>query len=152
MLTTSLPLAERYDYLAPKFRQAYQFLRREDLASLAPGIYPIDGEQVYASIQHYTTMPAEDAKFETHNNYIDLQYMIEGRERFGYLPRAALESAPYDAANDLTFHPEPPAGAATFLLLEAGSYAIVPPEDGHKPRCMAGAPMPVKKAVIKIHI
>lgn len=154
MLTTTLSLARKYDYLSEKFQRAYAFLSRTDLAGLAPGVYPIDGQEVYASVQHYTTKPAAEAPFESHDRYFDIQFMLEGEERFGYLPRTELtkEAMPYDGEQDLTFYAEPQGDRATYLLLRQGDVAIVPPEDAHKPRCAAGAPRPVKKIVVKVRV
>lgn len=152
MLTTTVALAAKYDYLAPKFQKAYEFLRRADLAQLAPGDHPIDGDEVYANVQHYTTVPASEAKFESHDRYFDIQYMVEGCERFGYIPREELAPAPYMADRDLTFYDQDPQDKASYVLLRAGDCAIVPPEDAHKPRCAAGEPMAVKKIVVKVKV
>ena len=37
MLTTNLKLAEKYNYLDPKFKKAFEFLRTADLAALPLG-------------------------------------------------------------------------------------------------------------------
>ena len=153
MLTTSLNLAPKYDYLAEKFQKAYAFLRRDDLAQLETGSHPIDGEDVVANVQRYTTMPKEQARFESHDRFFDIQFMVEGEELFGYVPRDRVSSEPYDAQNDMTFHAEPENPlAASYILLKKGDLAIVPPEDAHKPRCAAGEPKPVVKIVVKVRV
>ena len=55
MLTTNLKLAEKYNYLDPKFKKAFEFLRTADLAALPLGNTPIDGDEVFANVQAYTT-------------------------------------------------------------------------------------------------
>ena len=60
MLTTNIALAEKYDYLSDKFKKAFTFLRETDLASLPIGRTEIDGDEVYASVQSYTTMTVEE--------------------------------------------------------------------------------------------
>lgn len=151
MLTTNLRLADKYDYLSEKFIKAYQFLRTEDLEALPIGMIEIDGQEIFANIQEYTTMPWEKCLFEAHDNYFDIQYVVTGKEMFGYVKREGLkESVPYDDKNDLLFFEEPKDCGR--ILLEAGDIAIVSPEDAHKPRCMAGESCKVKKIVLKIKL
>lgn len=151
MLTTNLRLADKYDYLSEKFIKAFQFLRTENLDALPVGITEIDGTEIFANVQEYTTMPWEKCAFEAHDQYFDIQYMVYGKEIFGYEKRECLkESVPYDSKNDLLFFREPENCGKIFL--EAGDFAIVPPEDAHKPRCMAGKSCRVKKIVIKVKV
>ena len=98
MLTTNIALAEKYDYLSDKFKKAFTFLRETDLASLPIGRTEIDGDEVYASVQSYTTMTVEECAFESHLEYFDVQYVVEGEECFGYEPVKNLTpSMDYDA-------------------------------------------------------
>lgn len=152
MLTTNLMLAEKYDYLGDKFRKAFAFLRETDLAALPLGNVPIDGKEVYANVQSYTTMTAEECPFESHRAYFDLQYVVEGEERFGYEPLGNLTPAmEYDPERDLIFYQEP--ACSSSVILKAGDFAIVPPEDGHAPRRMTEkGPCRVKKIVVKISV
>ena len=149
MLTTNILLAEKYDYLSEKFKKAFTFLRDTDLAALPVGNVPIDGNEVYANVQSYSTMDAADCPFESHKEYFDVQYVVEGEECFGYEPvENLIPSVEYDAEKDLIFYQEP----ADFgsVILKAGDFAIVPPEDGHAPRRMtANGSCHVKKIVVK---
>ncbi len=104
MLTTTLKLADQYDYLSEKFAKAYHFLRTENLESLPVGNTEIDGKEVFANVQEYTTIPWEECAFEAHDQYFDIQYVVSGRELFGYVKRDGLkEKAPYDSEKDLVF-------------------------------------------------
>lgn len=151
MLTTSLELAEKYDYLEEKFRKGYEFLRTADLKALPLGRVEIDGDEVFANVQEYTTMAADTCKFEAHDRYFDIQYVVEGQEQFGYVKRAGLvEEAPYDKESDLVFYQDP--AECGSVLLTAGDCAVVPPEDAHKPRCIAGTPCKVRKIVLKVRV
>lgn len=151
MLTSNLKLADKYDYLSEKFAKAYEFLRTENLAVLPVGNVEIDGKEIFANVQEYTTMPWEECAFEAHDQYFDIQYVVSGKEMFGYVKREGLkESAPYDAEKDLVFFEEPDCSGQ--ILLEAGDLAVVPPEDAHKPRCIAGESCKVKKIVVKVRV
>lgn len=80
MLTTTMKYAEKYNYLDEKFQKAFCFLRETDLLALPVGNVPIDGEEIYANVQSYTTMTPEDCPFEAHRKYFDIQYVAEGRK------------------------------------------------------------------------
>ncbi len=152
MLTGSLTISDKYDYLSDKFAKVYAFLRENDLAALPVGNIQLDGNDIYAMVQSYTTMGPDECKFESHRNYFDLQYVVEGEELFGYAPVSTLEPCmEYDPNRDLIFYNEPELSGAT--ILKAGDFAIVAPEDGHAPRRMtANGPCPIKKIVVKIKI
>lgn len=141
---------QEYNYGDEKFQTAFAFLHRSDLAELPEGWIELDNG-VRASVQHYTTMAAETLDFETHEKFFDVQYLIEGVELIGVVGREGLvEKTPYDTANDITFYEEPMLSGA--VLLSAGDYVILAPEDAHKPRCLAGEAMPVKKIVVKVPV
>lgn len=140
----------QYDFTAPTFQTAFAFLHRDDLASLPEGWIELGGG-VRASVQHYVTVPAEALQFETHEKFFDIQYLIEGEELIGVRNRAGMqEKAPYDPESDNTFYADPASSGAA--LLHAGEYVILAPEDAHKPRCLVGAAMDVKKIVVKVPV
>lgn len=151
MLTGNLNVVEKYDYLEEKFRKGYDFLRTADLKALPVGRVDIDGDDIYASVQEYTSLNADTCRFEAHNRYFDIQYVVEGEEQFGYAKRADLtEEVPYDETNDIVFFCEPE--EAGTVLLKAGDCIVVAPEDAHKPRCQAKEACKVKKIVIKVRV
>jgi YhcH/YjgK/YiaL family protein len=89
--------------------------------------------------------------FETHEKFFDIQYLVEGVELLGACTRQGLVvKTPYDTANDVTFYEDP--DHAGQVLLRGDDYVIFAPEDAHKPRCQAGAPLPVKKIVVKVPV
>lgn len=133
-----------------KFELAFGFLRRGDLKSLPEGWYEL-GEGVRASVQRYETRAAEELRFETHEKFYDVQYVVEGREFMGVCTRRGLaEAVPYDEENDITFYEEP--ALCGRVLLEAGDYIVLGPEDAHKPRCSAGEKTAVVKIVVKVPV
>lgn len=152
MLTTNIKLAEKYNYLDEKFKKAFQFLRETDLTTLPVGNVSIDGEEVFANVQSYTTMRSEECPFESHKAYFDIQYVVSGEECFGYeAVENLVPSMEYDKERDLIFYEEPV--QAGQIVLKAGDFAIVPPEDGHAPRRMTGnGSCPVKKIVVKVRV
>ena len=85
-----------------RYAKAVDWLKSQDLASLENGKYEIDGKMVYANVMSYTTIPWEEAKFEAHENYTDIQYIIEGQETMTYAPVEDLTvKTPYNPEKDV---------------------------------------------------
>ena len=132
-----------------RYAKAIDFLKNTDLESLAPGKYEIDGKNVFANVQEYTTIPWEEAKYETHRDYSDIQYMISGTETMTYAPIDELNvSVPYNEEKDVVFYDNENPGLK--VVAKAGEYMIFNPCDGHKPKAAAGEPAPIKKVIVKI--
>lgn len=147
-------LAKNLDFykalgIGDRYAKAVDFLKNNDLKALEPGKYEIDGKNVYANVVSYTTIPWEDAKFEAHENYTDIQYVIEGSEVMTYAPVDQLTlSVPYNAEKDVMFFDNSNPGLQ--ITVNEGEYLIFQPWDGHKPKAANGEPAPIKKVIVKI--
>lgn len=150
MYQAFLPDELRYDLSQPKFQTAFGFLRREDLGQLPEGWVELENG-VRASVQRYETSPAEELDFETHEKYFNVQYMVDGVELVGVVDARDLAGKiPYDPENDIAFFHDPEHSGA--VLLRPGDFVVLSPQDAHKPRCAAGAPMAVNKIVVKVPV
>lgn len=150
MLFGKIDEAGRYDYSEKKFSVAFDFLKRKDLKTLPEGTIEL-GEGVRASIQRYETIVHEEASFETHDKYFDIQYMIEGNEKVLVCDRNSLiDKTEYNEDSDTTLYLDPECSSE--ICLSTCSYLILSPEDAHKPRCMISCSAPVRKVVIKIPV
>ena len=149
MLATSLKLVTKYNYLSEKFEKAYNWLSNHDPVNMEDGRYDItDG--VFAIVQRYQSIKFEDAKFESHKDYIDIQYIAKGYESFGqaYVEDCTLtESYPKD---DLYFYNMP--NVYTQVTLRPGDLVVVPPEEAHQPRVLYKNSEEVVKVVIKVSV
>jgi len=150
VILTTLADSGAYEVLGARIAAGLRWLRSMDPA-VADGRHTIDGDDVFALVATYDTVPGTEKRFETHVRHVDLQYVADGQERVLHAPAAALAvETPYDEAADITFYAEPP--FASSLLMRAGDLAIFFPDDGHKPGCMAGARHTVKKVVVKVRV
>ncbi len=149
MFATTKDLSRKYNYLEQKFQTCYDFLNRDDLASLPAGAIEL-GDGIKVLVQEYTSRL--EGKFETHDRFFDIQYVVSGAEMFGIANRADLETdGGYNAEKDVTFYRDPAVSGS--LLLNAGDFIVVAPEDAHKPQmAVAGKQGQVKKLVIKIPV
>ena len=126
---------------------AFSFLKNQNLDTIKPGKYPILGEQVFASITEAASKNKEDVKWESHKKYIDLQYIIKGKEIIGVADVSkATVTKPYevDAMNYTA--------DGTYYTTDAGTFFLFFPNDAHRPTIKAEGYDIVKKIVIKIQV
>ncbi len=148
MVLDTLDNADRYLPLSPHFRQAFEFLRRADLASLPAGKHPIDGDRVFAIVSHEPGRGHSGASREAHRNYLDIQYCVAGTDQIGYKPTAHCRhiASEYEAEKDVAlFRDEPD----TWVLVPPGSFMILWPEDTHAPLGAAG---PLHKVIVQVAV
>jgi biofilm protein TabA len=148
MIYDQISNSSLYYPIHPAFKRAFEFIRRPELAAMAVGKYEIDGQNLYAMVQEYASKRKEDAKWEAHRRFIDLQYVIEGMENFGYANLGQFTQGAYDSDKDFL----PLKGDGNFLSLNEGYFVILMPEDAHMPGIAIGSPAPVRKLVIKIAV
>lgn len=149
MLVSTLTHAQANDYLSERFRTAYAFLANTNLTELPLGRTEIDGDDVYANVLEYDTVPAGEKDLEAHKDYYDVQFVASGEELLQYAPVAGLEvTQPYVAADDYCLLATP--AHATSIALQAGELAVFAPEDAHKPGCTLVQPTHVRKIVVKV--
>ena len=150
MILDTISQLHLYKTLSLRLACGLEYLRTFS-PSTPVGKYPLDDDKVYALVQSYSTSPAIQNKFESHRNYLDIQYVARGEEIIQYLPLAQLiVETPYNSEKDCALYKDPT--HSTPLLLLSGSFAIFYPEDGHKPRCLVTHSRPVKKVVIKVQL
>lgn len=151
MICENIKNTKDYSKINSNLGKAFEFLKETDLTKLEVGNYQIDGKNIFAFVQEYTTEPEEDRRWEAHKKYIDIQYIIEGKEVMGYVPVESLEIVEDNfAEKDVAFFKN--VEHSSKLEVTSGEYAIFFPEDGHKPGCALEKPSKVKKIVVKIAV
>lgn len=123
------------------------------LESLPPapehGIVHLQGEEIWANIHGYETVPWEACRFESHRRFVDLQYCLAGGEIIGWRRAGTLSpDGDYDRERDLQFYL--PGDTQTALHMVPGSWAVFHPSDAHAPRLMDGIHPRVEKLVVKV--
>lgn len=151
MIVGSLEHAGRYESLHPHFAKAFAFLRSMDFNKTELGRVDLEGVDLYALVQAYETKEAADKKWETHQEYIDIQFAFAGTEVLGWAPAGALlPDGEYNPDKDVRLYRD--GESFTPVLLQPGYFAILFPEDIHKPGCSAGKVARVIKVVVKVRI
>ncbi len=147
MIKDNLKNAAKYYNLSERIKIALKYLQENDLRSLADGKYPIDGENIYMNVQEYQTRVSNN--LESHQKYIDIQYMIKGEENMGVASIDGLKVVEeYNEEKDVIFYN----GDCKKELVKESEFIIFYPEDAHLPCQMVDKPLIVKKVVVKIKI
>nr|WP_155932338.1 YhcH/YjgK/YiaL family protein [Pseudodesulfovibrio alkaliphilus] len=143
----TLANADRYAALNPRFRAAFDFLRRSDLSALPLGRVDIDGP-LYAMIAKGSGRTPMEALMETHDHYIDIHHVLSGCETIGWKARPDLgpATAETDTRTDVAFYHDKPEAWTT---VSPGMIAIHFPEDAHMPMLSGGE---VHKVVVKVPV
>ena len=111
------------------FRKVFDFLKKLP-SDAADGTYPIDGKKIYAMVQSGTTVGTEADKLEIHRKFIDIQYLLSGRETLIWAPMKGLAvHTPYDEEKDYSFLIPPE--SVSRLDLCPGAFAVFFPGDAH---------------------
>lgn len=135
--------------LAERLTLGLSFLQDTDVLALGPSRIELDGDKVFAMIQHYDTKPRSQGFWEAHRKYIDIQYVAAGEELMGYANIVHLDAGDYDAAKDFMLLQ----GEGSFIHMYPGTFIILGPQDAHMPQiAVDDKPQPVKKVVVKVAV
>lgn len=131
--------------------KAIQFIADRAASGLSDGRYEFDNKEMYAMMHTYHTGPSTEKKPESHRKYIDVQYVVSGKEMVEWSPSTILTAdGSYAEERDVLFYNNLP-GAASFIF-DSGMFAVFFPEDAHKPCCMLDHPLLVRKLVVKVKV
>ena len=134
-----------------RWDKAFVFLKSNDLTKLEIKRYDIDGDNLYATISEYLSKNIENARFEAHQKYIDVQYVISGSEMMGVAPMSMKKEvlAPYDAIKDIEFMT---VSQNSEFKATPDRFFIFFPSDIHRPGVKVGENAQVRKMVIKVKV
>lgn len=139
--------ARQYQLNKTYWDKAFTFLKEMDLQTIAKGKYPIDGENVYASVTEDPSKDFDKTNWESHRKYIDLQCIITGEEKMGVCAVTnATVTKEYDDKKDVANY----SADGKFYVGTPGTFFIFFPTDAHRPNITPGGNKVVKKIVIKI--
>lgn len=146
MVVDSLDNLLSYVSLHPRFELAFDFIRQLDFTKLKPGRIVVD-DDIYINVDEVPLRPLKGARYETHDDYIDIQIPITAGETIVYAKRIAL-GAPVEVhkGKDIAFYDAP---LFSRIDLGVGDFAIFFPQDGHMPIIGEGI---TKKIVVKVRV
>lgn len=134
--------------LHPAFKLVFDYVKEHNLAEAEKGRIELDGDRVYINVVEVDGKDKSEAVIETHDAYIDMQFLLKGEEVFAWKDRKSLKQQrePYDVANDIAFYTDE---AQFYFTLLPGEFVLFFPQDGHAPCIGKGK---IKKAIAKVRI
>ncbi|RIH64262.1 DUF386 domain-containing protein [Mariniphaga sediminis] len=143
-------MAVQYFKNSQRWQKAFTFLKNEDLAALSPGRYELEGADLFINVDEYVTRNEEDTRFEAHQKYADIQYLVTGEEKIGVTPLENTSvTEPYDGEKDVAFFE---AEQNNYRLANSEKFFVFFPDDAHRPCLKSGENGKVRKVVVKVRI
>lgn len=143
----TLEFAKQYHAQPLWWSKAFAFLKETDLATIKPGKYLIDGDNVFATITEGPPKQSDTTKWESHRIYQDIHYVVKGKEKIGIAPiSSATIINDYNNARDLLFY----SAEGRHYTADTSNLFIFFPADAHRPNLAIKGQDKVKKIVIKI--
>ena len=105
--------------------------------------------EFFARVNTYATEAKECKRPESHNKYIDVQFLGRGSEAIWYVSKNDSQVITEDrTADDLLFYAD--AGEKNCVHLQAGDFAVFFPWELHRPGCSSSRQEEVQKIVVKV--
>lgn len=141
----------RYDSILG-LSQVMEFLKNTDVHAIPVGDHPIDGKNLFVKVLEYIPWPVENGRFETHQNYADIQMVVRGREKMSLTKKENLRPLDdYNPETDFQFFSS--SGEISDLVVKAGEFTIFMPNEPHRPGCLYENNDPkVRKLVFKVRL
>ncbi len=143
-----------YCGVCPEFEKIFDFVNEYFSSPKADGNYELIPDKLKANISTYTTGAADTKQLEAHRRYADVQIVLRGAERIDWAHISACTdeiSEEFSKGGDIGFYADPE--YVSSIILDAGTFVYLLPEDAHKPCVNAGADSAeVTKVVFKIKL
>ena len=148
MILDKIENLDIYTSLSERLAKGIDYINKSDFSKIDLGTYKIDGDDVFAMVQAYETKKIENCKLEGHNQYIDIQYVIEGEEYIGYMPKDNQELIAKKENGDCEFYK----GKPTLFKFDPSVIGIFYPADLHMPCVASNQISKVRKVVVKVRL
>ncbi|MCL5069800.1 MAG: YhcH/YjgK/YiaL family protein [Actinobacteria bacterium] len=142
------------DYLKDKrILKAVSLIESLNFSGLPDNVFEIEGKNFYYILSSYqTTSDIKGKPAEAHRKYLDLQYMIYGKEKIGFADYSNIKKihSEYDPEKDNELIDS--VDNEYFFTLNQNHYAIFFPEDIHRPGISIDNPVNIRKVIFKFSI
>lgn len=138
-----------YSNLDKDLNTCFEYIRNNDLSSYQKGRYEIDNDDIFVNIVEYDTKNIEDGFWEAHKKYIDIHFMIKGKEIINLNFIENLSDKGYKEPEDFL---ELEGEKSSFVTLCENDFLICFEEDAHMTGIKVDENEPIKKAIFKVKI
>lgn len=148
MILDKIDHLETYTPISERLAKGLRLLKTTDFASMEPGRYEVEGDDLFFMIQCYQSKEKNDTP-EAHKAYIDIQYPISGEELIGVGALSDMtEEVKADPEKDFWLY----RGPLTNVKIGSGYFVVLFPQDAHAPGIAVNEPEPMCKVVVKVRI
>ena len=152
MVVDFIDNASIYYGLHKHMKEAFEFAKT--LVGKPVGRYDytgLDEGTLYAMVQEGDTNPIDKSRVENHQNYLDIQIMLDGAEEMGYeVARDLSVTIPYDGTKDIAFFEA--SDKLSMITISKDMFYIVYPDDGHMPCRHSKNAKHYRKMVVKLKL
>ncbi len=148
MIKDSLKRANTYYGISENLKTGFEWIKNNDLKNMPDGRYEIT-DKIYANLQSYLTK--DNAPYEAHREYIDIQYMVTGEELSGVTDYSNCSTTEqYNKEKDIEFLKNN--SNEQFHQISEGEFFVFFPHDAHKPAIKIRENKKVKKVIVKVSV
>ena len=105
MIFSSIKNHDVFETYPDAIKKALDYLASHDFAAMEPGVYEIQGKEIYAQVFDAVTVEPDTKKAESHEKYLDVQYLVSGKERLGFTKNTGdYQIAEHIKERDLIFY------------------------------------------------
>lgn len=154
MIFDTVKNAKAYGGLGKEIQRVLEAAAAYTPENYTTGQVKLDGDDLYMNLAAYETHAFEDGLFEAHRQYLDVMVMIEGSEmvyvkRTHLLKNLTMEYTPH---LDALLAKEAQKEDVSAILLSAGDFLVLFPDEAHAPGCDYLQTKQVKKIIGKVRI
>lgn len=151
MMGNLLQWEKEKQYYPTIFDTALSFLSAVNALTLERTTHALDGKKIFANVIEESTKPLEVSRFEEHQEYLDIQVLLSGKEKHYFSHSTGKGELLEDrlTSDDVAFYPIP--SDAFSVDLAPQQFIVYHPGELHAPLCVVTTPEVVIKVVFKIH-
>lgn len=151
MIFSSIKNGDSFEKYPAAIQTALEYLKSHDFASMEPGVYEIQGKDIYAQVFDAMTEDVADRRPESHEKYLDVQFLVSGRECLGFTKNTGnYKVAEHIKERDLIFYES--VEDEGYIESRPGCFCVFFPSDIHRPQVISGEAMNLRKVVVKVSV
>lgn len=148
MLYFNLKEKHHYEKLNEGIALCLDFIENNQLTLLKDGQHKLT-EDISYNVLSFETSSADKRQWEAHQQFIDIQTIIQGQERVDCQHVDKMEQGQYKADEDFL----PVEGEPNFSVnMEKNAILILYPEDAHKTGISVNESKNIRKVVFKVKV
>lgn len=149
MIFSSIHSNDDFKAYPAAIRRVIDYLKSNDFAAMESGVYDLEGKDIYVQVFDAETGPVSEKRPESHEDYLDIQFLATGEEMLGFTPNTGTyEVAEHILERDLIFYKS--VENEGFVHAVPGCFTVFFPCDIHRPAVAVSEPMTIRKVVVKV--